>query len=54
MAQKVFACDKIPIKALPKSSRVSSNLEKEHEANKAILVSALHLLWSLNILANLA
>lgn len=52
MAQKVFACDKIPIKALPK--RVSSNLEKEHEANKAILVSALHLLWSLNILANLA
>lgn len=54
MAGKIFAHDKIPIKALPKNSRASPNLGKEHEAKEVILVSVLHLLQSLKILANLA
>jgi len=53
MAGKIFAHDEIPTKALPKSSRASPNMGKEQEAEEVILVSALHLLWSLN-LANLA
>lgn len=54
MAGKVLTHDKIPIKALAKSSRASPNLGKEHEAKEVILVSALHLLQSLNNLANVA
>lgn len=54
MAGKTLTHDKIPIEALPKSSRASLNLGNEHEAKEVILVSVLHLLQSLNNLANLA
>lgn len=54
MAGKILAHDKIPIKALPESSRASPNLGKEYEAKEVIPVSVLHLLQSLHNLANLA
>lgn len=54
MAGETLTHDKIPIKALPNSSRAFPNLGKEHEAKEVILVSVLHLLQSLNNLANLA